>query len=454
MSTTPTAPRRGTPRSPSHFTFDIAPVAVAPHTSALSAMSAAMALPYAAGPSAAAAAAAAADPAAFLVPQTTGRSYAEMEQIHATAVEQAAREQWLLQENRYQQHQEQQHQDQASRAAAFVRRFADVFRDDPQTEHDENEAAADEDYALYSEHEQGQEDEQFAIEHGVQRGEAEAEADWAALNSSRPMPAPSAAELFEQQQHSWDELNAYHRQQQQEQEHEQQHEADDYAHAADDQHQHQPDQYHRHQPDKDADQFDEAHAAVLETHQEREAHHEHQHQGENEHAGPNDAQLHPANAQLHDDLSRLAHRRRQQRTAAVEQHFTAAVGAWSAKRAARGGGARVHRSLQMAMDASTAVAGGGGGGGVASLLAMGGVRSSGNAGYSTSTAAAASASANLRGELLFDSDLEEDDDMGAEAFSFGLTSRIKAARTQFWDSVENISNHLTSLEIEYVPLGF
>ena len=346
-----------------------------------------------------------------------------------------------------------------------MRRFAQVFRDEPQSEHDESEAAAaaaEEDYAHdensaahYSENEQGREHEEFAVEHGVQRGEAEA--DWAALNSSRPMPAPSAAELFEQQQHSWDELNAYHRQQQQEQEQEQ----PDDVYTADDQHQQHFEQYHQHQPDEDADQFDEAHAAVLEMHQEREADYEHQHEDENDehnseaNASPSGAQrFHPANAQLHDDRSRLAHRRRQQRTAAVEQHFTAAVDTWGAKRAARGGGARVHRSLQMAMDASTAVAGAGAGaaGGAASSLAMGGVRSSGGAGYSTNAAAAAaaSASANLRGELLFDSDLEEDDDMGAEAFSFGLTSRIKAARTQFWDSVENISNHLTSLEIEYV----
>ena len=47
-------------------------------------------------------------------------------------------------------------------------------------------------------------------------------------------------------------------------------------------------------------------------------------------------------------------------------------------------------------------------------------------------------------EISLDSDFECND-FPTDTFAFGLTSRIQSARSQFWESVENISNHLTTL---------
>ena len=50
-----------------------------------------------------------------------------------------------------------------------------------------------------------------------------------------------------------------------------------------------------------------------------------------------------------------------------------------------------------------------------------------------------------KAELInFDIDIDNQDS-NQDTFSFGLTSRIQSARSQFWESVENISNHLSTL---------
>lgn len=142
------------------------------------------------------------------------------------------------------------------------------------------------------------------------------------------------------------------------------------------------------------------------------------------------------NTQLQADEQRLRARRHTQRAAEHSERLAAAIDAWSQRRFASGGTERVQQSVRTAISGSGATV----------------ARTAPNrlvgAQSQASSSAPAGGDQRAREFLLLDSDLEDEDGGGGESFSFGLTARIKAARAQFWDSVTNISQHLTSLDVD------